>query len=102
MQNNYIFKRRDADGCFYPRDYFCGRDVGRRNGEVQSFIEQGGLCIAECSGRQVNEPVFFVNVWCRGWLAGGFLFEEKLLEFLFLSLFGFVKDALGVGTDLFL
>ena len=30
------------------------------------------------------------------------LFEEKLLEFLFLSLFGFVKDALGVGTDLFL
>ena len=31
-----------------------------------------------------------------------FLFEEKLLEFLFLSLFGVVEDSLGVGTDLFL
>ena len=29
-------------------------------------------------------------------------FCSKLLEFLFLSLFGVVEDSLGVGTDLFL
>ena len=66
MQNNYIFKREKADGCFYPHDYLCSRDVGRRNGEVQSFIEQGGFCVAEYSGRQVNDLVCLVNVGCRG------------------------------------
>ena len=46
-----------SDGCFYLRDYFCGRNVGQRNDEVWSFLEQDGFCVAECSGRQVNDLI---------------------------------------------